>query len=378
MNREQVDFLVIGAGVIGLAITRSLAEKFPDKVIVNLDRHFKFGQEASSHNSEVIHASIYYPPLSQKAKLCLEGKEMLYKFCDQFQVPYRRTGKLIVAHEESQFADLEKLFKNGQAIGAELKILDTAELRQRHPKVGGLGAIWSPTTGIVDSHQLMQKLKDLGESSGALYLSEHKVTQLHDNEAVVKTKSGEELIIEFSTLFNCAGLASADILKSMDPDSPFSIQACRGRYFSLASRWNNAYEQLIYPMPDPQGGLGVHLTMDLSGRCRLGPDVDWSFKTHRPANDMNLYQFSQNDFSQADAFFNAGKRFLPDLKKEDLAGDYIGVRAKLFQNQVATPEFIFETRSGKKSKSLHFLGIESPGLTAALAIAKKTLELLSQ
>lgn len=374
----ELDVLVIGAGIVGLAVTAEFAKRNPQLTIANVDRHFKFGQEASSHNSEVIHASIYYPVNSVKAALCLQGKHLLYEFCQKNQVPHRRCGKVIVASHESQLAGLEKLYKNGTQIGAELEILDQAAMKKRFPDIGGISCIWSPTTGIVDSHQMMQKLFDQAESSGAMMLAHHNFESWDPSSGILQLKDsqGQALQVKAEKIINCAGLGAAKVYKSLGGQKDFSIQPCRGRYFSLGSKWSNRYQQLIYPMPDPAGGLGTHLTLDLSGKCRLGPDVDWSDRTAQP-DDMSLYKFGSKDEAVQPQFFEAGSKFLPGLKLEDLSPDYIGVRAKLFLNGEATPDFAIFREDLKNSRVVHTLGVESPGLTASLAIANLVHELSS-
>jgi 2-hydroxyglutarate dehydrogenase len=371
----EFDNVVIGAGVVGLACAEALSRRYPNESLIVLERHFKFGQEASSHNSEVVHAGIYYTPGTLKARSCVEGKKLLYDFCREHQVPIMNCGKYVVASDDSHIPKLKSIRETAAANGVELEWLESAEATRRV----GLelrAALWSPTSGIVDSHVLMERLAHLTESRGGMVLYKHAFHELEsvtDTEVsfIARTGDGESMRIRCRRFVNAAGLASARIAEQFRAlagrGDSWQIKPCRGRYFTLASEWTGRYKFLIYPVPDPRGGLGTHLTIDLGLRGRLGPDVDWS-RQEEPADLWDLYRFDDNVEELRDQFFEAGSKFLPGLKREHLEPDYVGVRAKLFKNGVAHPEFVIDDL-GSHGLHTHLLGIESPGVTSSLALA---------
>jgi len=363
MEKMDVDVLIIGAGVVGLAVAHRLSQVTPHKSYLVIDRHPKFGYEASSHNSEVIHAGLYYKTDSLKHRACLAGRDLLYQFCQEHHISYQRCGKFVIATED-QVEELEKLFSNGQKNGVSLRRL---RLDKEIPGLADREAIESPDSGIIDSHQLMLKLEALSHAAGVMFAYSHFLKKINE-EACLLTNGEEELLIVPQVMINTAGLGAAGVLQQVWSESPYQIKPCRGRYFSLKSRFEGRYQKLLYPMPDPRGGLGIHLTFDLSGRCRLGPDVDWALAEENP-QDMGLYHFSKEDEKVKVDFWKSGQRLIPDLKLEDLDPDYIGIRCKLFKDGVAHPEYEIVERRGS-FYSLHLLGIESPGLTSALALAE--------
>lgn len=372
----EVDYAVIGAGVVGLALAEALLRRHPRASLVLLERHRQLGQEVSSHNSEVVHAGIYYWNTPKKGETCRRGRELLYDFCTAHDIEHRICGKHIVAVEPAQLPELVRIAQHARQHDVPMYDLAAVPLREklRNPHI--MAGLWSPRTGIVDSHGVMKRLAGNAESRGAIlsYGSTFHATLFVDGRGCAfsaQDASGEIVTIRTQRLYNAAGLAAARLATQFLPDAGFSIRPCRGRYFALSSRFTGAYDSLLYPLPDPAGGLGVHLTLDLSGRCRLGPDVDWSFAQSVP-DDPSLYRFADDDAALAEKFLIAGQRLLPDLRAEDLSPDYIGVRPKLFIADQAHPDFLI--RSSHNEAVWHLLGIESPGLTSALAIADELSE----
>lgn len=369
----EVDVCIVGAGVVGLAIADAVSRRLPEASVFVFERHPKFGQEASSHNSEVIHAGIYYKPGSYKAQSCVRGRDLLYRFCDENDVPYLRCGKFIVASDAGQAVKLEEIAANAMKNGVELERLSGAEASKRLGLDVAL-ALWSPLSGIVDSHSLMQRLLDRTSNHGVHFLFNHRFNEVRETgestSFTVIDPSGEVLPVRTRCFINAAGLGAARVAQQFPLSAKWEIKACRGRYFFLSSEWTGRYKSLIYPLPDPRGGLGTHLTIDLSLRGRLGPDVDWPSGSLE-ADDWDHYKFDTNVDELRTQFFEAGRKFLPDLKSEDLSPDYVGVRAKLFKNGEAHQEFVLDT---SYHGSIHCLGIESPGVTSSLAIADDVAE----
>jgi L-2-hydroxyglutarate oxidase LhgO len=375
----DVDFAVLGAGVVGMALAEALTRHHPRASVLVLERHRQPGQETSSRSSEVIHAGVYYWDTPQKAESCRKGRELLYRFCAQHAVPHRRCGKYILAVEPDQLSVLDRIARYAESVGVPLHDVPVSRLRQTldHPLL--LAGLWSPCTGIVDSHQLIRRLEALAAARGALFsygtcfLSPERSDE-NSCRFSARDGQGQLCTITARRLFNAAGLASAQIASQFLPQAGFAVRPCRGRYFALSSRYAGRFSSLLYPVPDPAGGLGVHLTQDLSGRCRLGPDVDWSL-ADRNVEDPALYAFPGDDMQAALRlrFLAAGRRLLPDLEPTDLSPDFVGVRPKLFVDGTAHPDFWLG--SGPHSTVWHLLGIESPGLTAALALADELAQL---
>jgi len=380
MERIEVDFVIIGSGIAGLALCESLSRHFPSATIVLLERHSKWGQEISSHNSEVIHAGIYYEKFPVKAQHCIRGRSLLYQFCEDQGVPYRRCGKYIVATQKEQLPILEKLYNGAKAFNVELDTVDVKKVRQELRNPSLCAALWSPTTGIVDSHVLMERLLALSQERGVMSLFGCAFEKVENCEPgkismVYREPSGDLQSLTAKAVFNCAGLAASKVFSEFKANSGFKIKPCRGRYFSLSSKFTHAYSSLVYPIPDPAGGLGVHITFDLSGKCRLGPDVDWSLQDAE-ADDAGLYRFSVADQDAIHKFYESGKRLIPSLEKEDLSPDYVGIRPKLFEQGQPYGDFLI-TQSIPSGTDWHLLGVESPGLTAALSLAEELSKRMS-
>ncbi len=380
MSAPDFDVVIIGAGVVGLATAYEILRQDPGKSVLVVERHFKFGQETSSHHSEVVHAGIYYPAGSRKALHCVQGRDLLYDFCKQYDVPVLNCGKLVVASSEAQVGELEGIKQKAKANDVELSFMTKAEIDAKVGDSPYIAALWSQTSGIVDSHKMMARLEQLVLDSGNTVLYKHKLIaseMLGDgtSQLSIEDDAGQASTITASFVINCAGLAADRVGQMLGLSEKFRIKPCRGRYFAMSDRWTGKYKHLIYPVPDPAGGLGIHLTIDISLRCRLGPDVDWSSQ-EEPADTWSLYEFRPSDAERHQAFFESGKKLIPQLQYEDLKTDYIGVRPKLFIEGKAHNDFHIE-RTGDRGQCIHLLGIESPGLTSSLSIAKEVQKLLS-
>ncbi len=364
---ERVDCLVIGAGVIGLAVARALAAGGREVVVA--EAQSAIGTGMSSRNSEVIHAGIYYPKDSQKARLCVAGKEALYRFCAERGVAHARTGKLIVAASEAQLDDLRGLEARaaGNGVG-ELEFLRPSSVRQMEPEIVCAGALLSPSTGIVDGHGLMLALEGEAEANGAVIAFNSPVAggRVEHGRISVRVGGREPLTLTAGAVVNAAGLAAHEVARSLDGLDPRTIPPlhyAKGSYFTLAGR--SPFRRLIYPLPEP-GGLGVHVTLDLSGRCRFGPDVEWV-----EAIDHDV------DPARADAFYAAIRGYWPGLPDGALQPDYAGIRPKLVPRGAPAADFVIQgPREHGVAGLVNLYGIESPGLTAALAIADRVAVLL--
>lgn len=350
---EHVDCVVIGAGVVGLACAARLARDGRDVVV--LERHRVFGSETSSRNSEVIHAGIYYPQGSLKARLCVEGKVRLYEYCASHSVPFRNCGKVIVAADESQLSALETYQRQAEANGAgALEWLDARQVHQLEPAVRAVAGVYSPTTGIIDSHAYMLSLQGELEAHGGMVAFGTEVESLAVTDGrIVLRAAGAEL--QAGALVICAGLSAPDLARQLVPDTPHAFFA-RGHYYSYSGK--PPFSRLVYPIAEP-GGLGVHVTLDLSGQVKFGPDVEWCERVD--------YRF---DDSRRAEFEKAIRRYFPGLERHRLQPDYVGVRPKISGPGQPAADFRVdgpETHGVPGLVSL--LGIESPGLTASLAIA---------
>jgi L-2-hydroxyglutarate oxidase LhgO len=362
---DNVDTVVIGAGVVGLAVARALA--LAGREVLILEAADNFGTETSSRNSEVIHAGIYYPFGSLKARLCVSGRALLYDFCEEYGVPYRRCGKLIVATSESQVAQLEKIRKVAQANGVRLELFSRAQALALEPQLACEGALHSPATGIVDSHSYMLALLGQAENRGAVLVTESRVTSLElDNEGILIGINNEAPLLRAKTVINSAGLYAPHVARLVSDFPAEHIPTpyfCKGNYFTLSGR--SPFERLVYPVPEP-GGLGVHLTLDLAGRARFGPDVQWV--------EQCEYQV---DPERAQRFYAAIRAYWPDLADGALQPAYAGIRPKINSPKEAAADFRIDgpQRHGVPG-IVNLFGIESPGLTASLSLATHVAELI--
>lgn len=361
---ETVDAVVIGAGVIGLSVARALALLGRETIV--LESANAYGTETSSRNSEVIHAGIYYPQGSLKARLCVEGKEMLYRYCSERRIPFNKLGKLIVATSPEQTETLKEIKIKAERNGVgDLQWLSREDALAQEPYLSCEAALLSPSTGIIDSHGLMLSLLgDLENAGGVLALNSRFESATFVGDGFeLKIGGTEPMRLKCGLLVNCAGLAARDVALSLrgvpKAKVPMSYIA-KGNYFSLTGK--APFKHLIYPVPEP-GGLGVHLTLDLGHQARFGPDVEWIDKP-----DYSV------DPRRGDKFYAAIRRYWPELPDGSLQPDYAGLRPKITGPDDPAADFAIlgnETFGIPGFVSLH--GIESPGLTSCLAIAREVL-----
>lgn len=361
----DVETVVIGAGVVGLAIARSLAQAGRDVLVV--EQHDVFGTETSSRNSEVIHAGLYYPVGSLKAKLCVAGRLALYDYCKSHGVPHRRCGKWILAVDEEQQDTLITVQQQAAANGVVLAPLTARELAKM-PELTAVGGLISPETGIVDSHQLMLALLGDLEDSGGRVAYRTPIEAGEVRGSGHRLRVGGELACELDCqqVVNAAGLHGIDLARRwsgfpQDRLPPFFL--ARGHYFTYQGK--HPFSHLMYPVPEP-GGLGVHLTLDMAGQARFGPDVQW-------ISDLDYRVPAERRLQFAEAI----QRWWPALDPERLQPAYAGIRPKLSgPGQPAADFFIEGPEEHGVPGIVHLLGIESPGLTASLAIAELVREKL--
>lgn len=365
MGTPDIDCIVVGAGVIGLAIARALA--LVGREVVIIERENGIGQGISSRNSEVIHAGLYYPRDSLKARLCVEGRKQLYRFCEDHGVPHENCGKILVAADAGQRAQLLAIKTRAEENGvADLELLDRAGLRRFEPALAGELGLLSPSTGIIDSHSFMLALQGDAEALGvALAFNAPLERGEIRGGAIILTIGGETpMEIAARHVVVAAGLATphlAHTISGLDPATIPKAYFAKGNYFSLQRK--APFSRLIYPVPEP-GGLGTHLTLDLAGRARFGPDVEWLAIEDESAIDYAV------DLGRGAKFYAAIRRYWPDLRDGDLAADYSGVRPKIVAPGTSDADFTIHDRTVHGIEGLVALyGIESPGLTASLAIA---------
>ncbi len=369
---RDVDIVVIGAGVIGLAAAAELARHGHSVVV--LERDAGIARGITSRNSEVIHAGLYYPAGSLKAELCVSGRQKLVAWCRERGVEVQRTGKLIVASDASEIAVLEALRARGAANGVTgLEMLDARGVSGREPAVRAVAALYSPDSGIVDGHALCLSLLADAEAHGAALLLQHEVLALGRSSMdwEIEVRVGDEPApqrVRCGAVVNAAGLASDAIaaLAGLDVDAcGYRIHFCKGDYFALSPGAPIALNHLVYPVPDP-AGLGVHATLDRAGRIRFGPDAEFI--------DAPVFQV---DPGKARRFAEVVRRYLPAMRAEWLHADYAGVRPRLAGPGVGFRDFVVHEESERGLPGLvDCIGIESPGLTAALAIAGRIASLL--
>lgn len=358
---DLVEAVVIGAGVVGLACARELARN--GKEVVVLETHDSFGTETSARNSEVIHAGIYYPAGSLKATLCVTGRAKLYAFCERYNVDYRRCGKLIVATTEAQVSRLYEIRNRAIDNGVtDLQIITEASARKIEPTLRCTAALLSPSTGIVDSHGLMLALLGDAERHGAVLATRSPVLSITSHRAGFDLEIGGAVpaVLRTSKLINSAGLWAphlASRISGLDHSHVPGAYFAKGNYFSLSGK--SPFSRLVYPVPEP-GGLGVHLTIDLGGQARFGPDVEW----------INEVDYSVQP-SRAERFYDEIRKYWPDLPDNALYPAYAGIRPKITQQGQPDADFQIQGPSEHGVSGLvNLFGIESPGLTSSLAIAE--------
>jgi len=360
----EFDVAIIGAGVIGLATAGEIAQR--KKEVFVFEKNHSFGLETSSRNSEVIHAGIYYPEDSLKTGLCVEGKSLLYELCDKYDIAYKKLGKIIVAASENETTQLEKLYEQGRRNGVEdLMLLSQTELKRLEPNVEARAGLLSPSSGILDSHTLLKLLYSQAREKGTEFAFGTEVVGIEKMKAKyrveIRDREGISAFIS-RVVINAAGLNSDRIAQLAGIDvakAGYRLHYCKGEYFSLSSKYRNLVNRLIYPTPE-QAGHGIHVTVGLDGRVRLGPNARYV-----EAIDYEV------DGTQKKVFYNSVKRFLPPIELEDLDPEFAGIRPKLQGPGEVFQDFVIahEEKTGFPGL-INLIGIESPGLTASLAIAR--------
>jgi L-2-hydroxyglutarate oxidase LhgO len=363
---DRADVTIIGAGVVGLAIAAQVAKA--NRHVYILEKNQSFGLETSSRQSGVIHAGIYYPKGSLKAKLCVAGNRSLYQLCPRYDIGHKRLGKLIVAVDDEENEELEALLERGRGNDAEgLKLLSRQGLKELEPNVEGVAAILSPSSGIIDSYALMQYFVAKAGEGGAQIAYRTRVVGIEKAaegyEVEVEDSEGRSSFIT-SVLVNSAGLYSDRVaaMAGIDIDrAGYRLHYGKGDYFSLKRRRENAVSRLIYPVPPSDiAGVGIHITFDLEGRVRLGPDIEYV--------DSLDYTI---DRREQKLFYESVKRLLPAIEYDDLEPEMAGIRPKLQEPGGEIRDFVIRDESDKGLPAfINLIGIESPGLTAAPAIAE--------
>ncbi len=362
MDHDRVECLVVGAGVVGLAIARALAQGGREVVI--LERNEAIGMETSSRNSEVVHAGIYYPPNSMKARLCVRGRHLLYDYCRSHGIAARAIGKLIVAAESEQIPDLGKLQLRAEANGVEdLRLLEAGEAQADQPGLACAAALFSPSSGIMDSHSYMLALLGDAEDAGAMLAPLTEVTAIDrlGSGFLVTTGGDQPYRLACDLLVNAAGHGAPSIAR-MIPGLPENCvpegRLAKGNYFRLTGR--APFTRLIYPMPSREG-LGVHISVDFGGQARFGPDVEW----------VQSFDYAV-DPARSASFYAAIRRYWPELPDQSLQPDYAGIRPKIVGPGEPAADFVISDAAHHGLLGLvNLYGIESPGLTSSLALAEE-------
>jgi len=365
----DVQTIVVGAGVVGLAVGRALA--LAGHEVLVLERNAGIGAETSSRNSEVIHAGIYYPPRSLRAQLCVRGRELLYRFCAENRVAHRRCGKLLVATHDSQLAALAAIRATAVENGVDdLEPLNAAAAREIEPEVFCVAALLSPSTGVIDAHALMLALQGELEARGGgvvLRCPVERIERPGGGSFRVHTGGADPARIRSANLVNCAGLAATHLARWLTYAAgyaPPETYFAKGQYYALSGR--SPFQRHVYPMPDG-GWLGLHATVDIAGRCKFGPDIAW-------VPDVD-YGFEPEKLAQ---FLGFIRSYYPRLDAERLHADYTGIRPKLYRSGEPVADFaIHGERTHGQPGLVALYGIESPGLTAALAIGERVAALLA-
>ncbi len=375
---QDIDIAIIGAGVVGLAIAVELSRT---RQVAILERHESYGLENSSHNSGVIHAGIYYPRDWLKTTLCIEGNRLLYRWAEEFDVPVRRTGKLIIAVEEAEVPALEELLATAQANGVpDLELIASPRrIEELEPSIRAVAAIYSGSSGVIDQMGLMRSLLNVAQANGALVAFKHDVTSLRrDNHGFALTvldPAGDSSTLKASALVNSAGLG-ADRVAAMlgypldgDEATPHLRQAVnKGRYYDIvAPEKASLVRHLIYPLPHAdRSGLGMHVTLDIDGGVHLGPDTEW-------LDDEAPLDFRADDTRRLQ-FVESTQRYLPWLTADDIMPGQVGYRIKLHRPGEGPSDFLIWHDRGY----VHLGGIESPGMTASLALARQVRAILEE
>lgn len=371
---DQANILIIGGGVVGSAIARAVSSRWQDVFLV--EQNPKLGMATSSRNSGVIHSGIYYPRNSLKARHCIEGNRLTYEFCKKHNVPFRHTGKLVVAADEHERADLEALFRHGTENGVEgLRIIGPEEIRKREPHIRGAAAIEVPSTGIVSAEELVHTLARLAQNAGAEIVTRARVTSLEPNGKTVRVnlRIGDEEDVQDETIearcvINAAGLYSDEVAAMLGNDS-WKIYPVRGEYCEIRGPRAALINNLVYPLPHAHGlSLGVHFTKTLWGTVLVGPTATYvDGKDNYEKARLPICDFAQS-----------AKALLPEVEERDLQLGYSGLRPKLVPpTGKGIADFVI-TRDSNVAQAIHLVGIESPGLTAAISIGNHVAELAAE
>lgn len=362
---EKVDITIIGAGVAGLAIASVLSKQ--NKEIIVLERHDSFGQEASSRNSEVIHAGIYYPQDSLKAKLCVQGNRQLYELCEKHAIACEKIGKLVIANNIKEIEKINHLYDCAKENSVtQCSLLTRDQIREIEPSVKADAALFSGTTGIIDTHQLMKWYETSAEQNGVIIAYNCAVRAIEKNGHYLvhaRDTDGQDITIQSEIVINAAGL-QADTIASMAgidiQKEKYKIYPCKGEYFTLSSRHKHLLKHLVYPAPTPVS-LGIHTVIDLNHSLKLGPNAFYVNST----DDYDVDSTHQKEF------FESAKTYLPFIEYDDLSPAMSGIRAKLQSPDELFRDFIIREESDKGLPGfINLLGIESPGLTSSYAIAE--------
>ncbi len=368
------DIVIIGAGVVGLACAATLAGKYSVLVV---ERNSSFGMETSSRNSEVIHAGIYYPTDSLKAVLCVRGNHSLYEWCRKYGLPHLKTGKYIIAVEPDEEENLERLYcqaVNNGVPGIERVPIDV--FRKSEPNVRATAALFSPTTGIIDSHSLMKSYEQAGLQSGCNFAFRHTLSAIGKISGgyllSVTDFDGDTCNVKTPVVINSAGLDSDTVSGMAGIDNvkeDYVLHYCRGHYFRIASHCKSLVNHLIYPVPPKDAlSLGIHVTVELNGELKLGPDTQY---LPERVQDYTV------PIDLHGKFYSAASRYLPALKEEDITPDQAGIRPKLQKEGEGFRDFVIhEEWNNNLPGFINLIGIESPGLTASLEIARYVSEMI--
>jgi L-2-hydroxyglutarate oxidase LhgO len=363
---DRVDCVVIGAGVIGLAVARKLAQA--GREVIVLEEAEAIGTITSSRNSEVIHAGIYYRAGSWMARMCVDGKHALYRYCSERGIPHRNSGKLIVATNPKETEKLQSIKAHAEANGVlDMQLLTGDAACALEPALACDAALLSPSTGIIDSHAYMLSLRGEAEDAGAAFAFHTPLIRAKATAGVIEIEAGGEapMTLQCSLLVNAAGLSATTVarnIEGMPLERIPTAYLAKGNYFSCNAR--APFSRLIYPVPEP-GGLGVHLTLDMAGQARFGPDVEW----------VDAIDYAV-DPARAERFYPAIRRYWPTLPDGALMPSYSGIRPKIVPPAVAVQDFLIQgPRDHGVDGLINLFGIESPGLTSSLAIADHVAEL---
>ena len=371
---DQANILIIGGGVVGAAVAHAVSEKWPDVFLV--EQNPKLGMATSSRNSGVIHSGIYYPKNSLKARLCLEGNRLMYEFCKKHNVPHRHTGKLVVAANEHEQADLEALFRHGTANGVEgLRLVGPADIRKREPHIAGSAAIEVPSTGIVSAEELVHTFARLATSRGAHIVTRARVISLAPAGSVIRVglrigddEDAQDETIEARCVINAAGLYS-DEVAAMLGNTSWKIYPVRGEYCEIRGPHASLVNNLVYPLPHAHGlSLGVHFTKTLWGTVLLGPTAAYV----EGKENYERERLPIRDFAES------ARTLLPEVQEADLQLGYSGLRPKLVPPTGSGIADFVITRDSAVPQAIHLVGIESPGLTASPSIARHVAQMAAE